>query len=189
MGLFSKKRTISAANISYYYPQDKIKYGKPDKKRYLFDQLLTKRMISNDVDGLSGTDNVHDLVKSANFLHTPSFVPTQTKFCSSIVEGIISLSTDKITEKINNLKELIGTSANDSLISYQYVLTKALDTYDINSNTFIKDGFKWTIDKYYEKAKASYITPPTPPEVTDPMPVVPMLPALPKPLDFWLFAS
>lgn len=181
MGLFSKKKNISYGSISYYYPQEKVKYGKTNKKKYLFDQLITKQLIKNDVSGLSGRDNIYDLVKTMNFFHTASFVPKKTSFCDTLKEGTIEVSIDKLKSKINNLKTLIETSDDNYFIAYDWLLTKAIPNYDIETKTFKKDGFIWTIDSIYDKATPSYL----PIDIVEEsgMPLVKILPPLPKPLD------
>lgn len=175
MGFSTKKKTIRDSQINFYYPQDKLPYGNTNRKKYIFDQLLTKRLIENAGKKLPPKDNIFELVKSMNFFHTVSFVPKKTKFCANLKASNIEIDVNKLVSKVNNLKEVITTSEKSTTLVYDWILSRIYDNYDIQKKLFVKDGFEWVVDSNYTKASPRYIK-----QTFSPGSLVPILPPLPK---------
>lgn len=119
MGKFfsSKKFNIITPNLSFYYPQIKLPYGKNKSvKKYYFDQLITKDMISNKYEGKSNLENMMILINTMNFFHTPAFVPYRTKYCGYLQKKTIKVDIEKFKKIFPDMKELLSTTETNPFL-------------------------------------------------------------------------
>lgn len=158
MGFFrSSKYTITTPNLSFYYPQKKLPYGKSKtKKKYYFDQLITKDMVSNKYEGKSNLENMMSLITTMNFFHTPAFVPSRTKYCGYLQKKTLEVNKEKFKKIFPDIKEILSTSDNNPLLEKSVILSLALKEYDFNYDnfTFIKDDIVYLVDIDKHKAYA-----------------------------------
>ena len=158
MGLFSSdKYTITTPNLSFYYPQKKLPYGKSNKvKKYYFDQLITKDMISNKYEGKSNLENMISLITTMNFFHTPAFVPSRTNYCGYLQKKTLEVNKEKFKKIFPDMKEILSTSDTNPSLEKNVILSLALKEYSFNYDkyTFIKDDIVYLIDIDKHKAYA-----------------------------------
>lgn len=180
MGFLTKKKTIEEAHLSFYYPQDKITWGKTYKKNY-FDALMTKELISNKHNGVSNTENMNSLITAMNTFHTPSFIPKQVpSLCGHAGSKRTFLDMDKALSKIPDMKEFVSSSMDDFSLGAYYYLQEKLKDKEFNPNnlTFKDSKFIYKIDDTNETYEGIDYNEPKP-IVSEDMPLVPIREPLP----------
>lgn len=151
------KRTITQEQLQFYYPQHAIKWGHGKRSKHYFDTIATKKLIKNFSEGMSNVDNMYNIIKDLNFIHTKAFIPKHTNLCPYASLSSANLNNEFIKETIGSNSILVSTSLEDSSLEVKYNFKeyfKDKKNVNIDNFTFEDDMFKYEFDISDESYKA-----------------------------------
>ena len=157
MGLFKKKKTITAALYQLQSGKDEWKtlhqYMNTDKQKYALQIQATKSMIKYKSEGNTNKQTINNLIYWLNSFHEPLFTHKKTNYGTKLITKTQKLDENKIKSLVPNLKELLSyESYYDGALMIEYSIKLLYDDYDFDANEMIFNDYKFKIVKGLKRA-------------------------------------